>query len=81
MTDDPKYYPSEEKDYDKELTPAENVIANFWDDVQTLSPEELKVSDHLRGPQRLEGENYHTYRSRRKGENKIVKMYLKGYYI
>ena len=40
-----------------------------------------KVSKHLRGPQRLEGEEFETYQLRRKKEDVFTKMYLRGYYI
>ena len=36
------------------------------------------VSQYLKGNKRLEGESYDDYKIRRKNENKILKLYLKG---
>lgn len=66
---------------DDGLNTYQQIIVNFNDDLHSLSPDEVKVSNHLRGPQRLQGESYQDYRLRRKGEDKITKMYLGGFYI
>ena len=43
--------------------------------------ERYKISQGLQGPQRLEGESYEDYKTRRKVENGLLKEYLRGVWV
>tara|TARA_B100002019_G_scaffold271635_1_gene266213 strand:+ start:1198 stop:1395 length:198 start_codon:yes stop_codon:yes gene_type:complete len=41
----------------------------------------VRVSTIIKGDKRLEGESYEDYKLRRKVEKKMVRDYLKGYFV
>ena len=43
--------------------------------------ERYQISTGLKGPKRLEGEDFEDYKTRRKAENGLLKEYLRGVWV
>ena len=41
----------------------------------------VQISELLKGPKRLEGENFEDYKTRRRAENGLLKEYLRGVWV